>query len=51
VRSKSGFRAPANNGAAISRYNATCTSSNGGVTETKTGAVGPIKVTALTAGK
>jgi hypothetical protein len=45
------FRAPANNGASIIRYNATCTSSNGGVTKTKTGAVGPITVTALTAGK
>ena len=45
------FVAPANNGATISSYTATCTSSNLGVTKSKAGAASPLTVTALTAGK
>ena len=41
------------NGSALSapQYTATCTSSNGGVTKSITGATSPLTVTALTAGK
>ena len=45
------FAAPMSNGAPITSYNATCTSTNGGVTKSKTGAASPITVTTLTAGK
>jgi hypothetical protein len=45
------FTAPANNGAAITKYTVACTSSNSGVAGTKTGTASPITVTALTAGK
>ncbi|MDQ1425338.1 MAG: hypothetical protein QOD72_2836 [Acidimicrobiaceae bacterium] len=45
------FAAPMNNGAAISSYSVTCTSSNGGVTKTNTGAASPITVTGLSAAK
>jgi hypothetical protein len=47
---KVAFTAPPNNGAAITGYTATCTSTNGGVTKTKTGTAGPLTVTGLTAG-
>ena len=44
--------APAkNNGAPITKYTATCTSTNGGVTKAKAGKASPLKVTGLTAGK
>jgi hypothetical protein len=42
--------APAN-GATITSYAATCTSTNGGVTKSKTGFTSPLTVTGLTAGK
>jgi parallel beta-helix repeat protein len=42
------FAAPMNNGAPITSYSATCTSSNGGVTKTGTGPASPITVTAMT---
>ena len=45
------FTAGANNGAAITGYTATCTSSNGGVTGTQSGAASPITVTGLTTAK
>jgi hypothetical protein len=45
------FSAPSNNGAAITSYTATCTSTNGGVTKSKTGPSSPLTVSALTAGK
>jgi len=45
------WTAAANNGAAISQYNVTCKSSNGGVTKTKSGKASPITVGTLTAGK
>jgi hypothetical protein len=45
------FNAPANNGSAITGYTATCTSSNGGVSGSKTASGTTIKVTGLTAGK
>jgi titin len=56
VKSASGairvtFSAPANNGAAISGYSATCQSTNGGVTASKTGTASPLNVTGLTTGK
>jgi hypothetical protein len=40
-----------NNGAPITSYNASCTSTNGGATKSQTGASSPITVSALTAGK
>ena len=45
------YTAPANNGAAITSYTATCTSTNLGVTKTKTASSGALTVTGLTAGK
>lgn len=45
------FSKPMANGAAITSFSATCASSNGGVTKTKTGTASPITVTGLTAGK
>ena len=45
------FTAPANNGAAITSYSATCTSSNGGTAKSKAGPGSPITVAGLTAGK
>jgi flagellar hook assembly protein FlgD/PKD repeat protein len=45
------FAAPVNNGAAITGYTATCTSTNSGVTKTKTGTASPLTVTGLSAGK
>jgi hypothetical protein len=45
------FTAPATNGAAITGYTATCTSTNSGVTKTNTGTASPLTVTGLTAGK
>jgi len=41
------FTAPANNGAAITSYDATCTSTNGGTTATGTGAHSPVGVAGL----
>jgi hypothetical protein len=45
------FTAGANNGAVVSSFTATCVSSNGGVTRTKTGTASPLTVITLTAGK
>jgi hypothetical protein len=45
------FAKPMNNGAAITSFRATCVSSNGGVTKTKTGTFSPITVTTLTPNK
>jgi hypothetical protein len=45
------FTAPANNGAPITRYTATCSSPNGGASKAKSGKASPIVVTGLTAGK
>jgi predicted RNA-binding protein with TRAM domain len=45
------FTAGANNGAAVSSFTATCASSNGGATSSRTGAGSPITVTGLTTGK
>ncbi len=45
------FGVPKNNGAPITKYTATCTSSNGGVTKTKSAKAGPLTVTGLTSGK
>jgi PKD repeat protein len=45
------FPAPATNGAAITGYTSTCTSTNSGVTKTNTGTASPLTVTGLTAGK
>jgi hypothetical protein len=45
------FSAPANGGSAITGYSASCTSSDGGVAGSQTGAASPILVTALTSGK
>ena len=44
------FVPPANNGAPITRYNVTCTSSDGGATGTATGHSSPINVSGLTNG-
>ena len=44
------FTPNSNNGAAITAYAATCTSSNGGVTGTASGTASPITVTGLTNG-
>jgi len=43
------FSAPANNGAPITGYTATCAPSNHGAKRTKTGALSPLTVTGLTA--
>jgi titin len=49
---KVAFKAPMNNGAAITNFTATCTSSDGGVTRSRSKAAGsPIGVNALTVGK
>jgi len=48
---KVAFAVPAQNGAPITRYTATCISTNGGKTRTKTGTAGPLTVTGLTTGK
>jgi titin len=48
---KVSFTAPAANGAAITSYTATCTSSNGGITRSKSATASPITVTTLSAGK
>jgi hypothetical protein len=45
------FTAGANNGSATTNYTATCTSSNGGVLRSKSGAASPITVTSLSTGK
>jgi parallel beta-helix repeat protein len=45
------FAAPMNDGAAITSYSVTCSSTNGGVAKTKTGTASPITVTGLSAGK
>jgi parallel beta-helix repeat protein len=45
------FAAPMSNGAPITSYTATCASTNGGVTRTRTQATKPITVTTLSAGK
>jgi len=45
------FAVPANNGAPITHYTATCISSNHGTTKSTVGKTGPLTVTALTAGK
>ena len=45
------FAPGANNGAAITRFTATCKSSDGGVTKAVSSTVHPIAVTGLTAGK
>jgi Fibronectin type III domain len=45
------FKPPANNGATITSYAATCRSSNGGISKTKTGKATPITVAALTPSK
>ena len=45
------FNAPANNGAPITSYTATCASSNGGATNSKSGSSTTLTVIGLTAGK
>lgn len=45
------FTPGANNGSAITSYTATCTSSNGGVTGTRSGRASPLTVTNLTTAK
>ncbi len=45
------FTPGANNGSTTTSYSATCTSSNGGVAGSKTGAASPLTVTTLTVGK
>src|SRR5262249_35680642 len=44
------FTAPAGNGAPITGYTATCSSTNGGVTKSKSGSKSPITVSGLSAG-
>jgi hypothetical protein len=48
---KVAFKAPATNGAPITKYTATCTSANGGITRTRSGTHSPVGVTGATAGK
>jgi hypothetical protein len=48
---KVSFKAPADNGAAITSYTATCASSNGGATKSKSGSSTMLTVIGLTAGK
>jgi len=48
---KVGFGAPRNNGSPITKYTATCSSSNGGVTRSKSARTGPVTVSGLTPGK
>ena len=45
------FTAGADNGAAVTTFTARCASPDGGATKTKSGAAGPLTVTALSAGK
>jgi len=45
------FSTPANNGAPITHYTTTCTSTNGGVPNTTTGRTSPITVSGLTPAK
>ena len=45
------FAVPADNGAAITKYTATCTSKNGGVSKAKSAKKGPLTVSGLTSGK
>jgi titin len=45
------FTAGANGGSAITSYSVTCTSSNGGTTQSASGASSPVTATALTSGK
>jgi hypothetical protein len=45
------FAAAANNGAPITKYTATCASTDGGATKVKAGKASPLRVTGLTAGK
>ena len=45
------FVVPNSNGAAITKYTATCTSSDGGTTRTGTNTRSPLNVTGLTIGK
>jgi titin len=48
---KVNFAPGSNDGAPITKYSTTCTSSNGGVTKTGTGTASPITVTGLTGAK
>jgi len=48
---KVNFSPGSNDGAPITAYSTTCTSSDGGVTQTATGTVSPITVTGLSGGK
>jgi hypothetical protein len=48
---KATFAAPNDDGAAITSYAVTCTSSNGGTTKTASGGASPITVTGLTPAK
>jgi hypothetical protein len=48
---KVGFAAARNNGSPITKYTATCTSRNGGVTRSKSARTGPVTVSGLTSGK
>lgn len=45
------FAAPSGNGAPITSFTATCTSTNGGATKSKVGSASPITVTGASAGK
>jgi Fibronectin type III domain len=45
------FGTPADNGSAITSYNASCTSSNGGVTRTQSGGASPLSVSNISTGK
>ncbi|MGO9876435.1 MAG: fibronectin type III domain-containing protein, partial [Acidimicrobiia bacterium] len=48
---KISFRVPANNGAPITKYSATCKSTNGGVAKTTSAKAEPLTVTGLSSGK
>ena len=48
---KVAFNVPANNGAAITKYTATCRSINGGIAKATSSKAGPLTVTGLSAGK
>lgn len=48
---KVSFKAPSNNGAAITSYTAACSSSNGGMANSQSGPASPITVTGLTNGR
>ncbi len=45
------FGTPDDNGSAITSYNASCTSSNGGVTRTQSGSASPLTVSSISTGK